>query len=224
MIIADDGYVTREKEALYDELRNEGHTVLQCAFDSGFGHKSNMIMSWLNTPYLLVSCDDFDHDDPAVRTGVEKMVDTLDTHSELDIVSGRLKNRGPYEFTLTERQSGEWYERPLPDSDYFRSIVSCDITVNYSLIRYSVFDAGIHWDEEEVIGEGGHGTFFLDVKQAGFKVAYLPGVEIAEQNTPDSAEYISYRRRACGSSRACFKKRGIKKYVLGCGAIDYEVK
>ena len=220
IIVADDGEQNEEKDGVYADLIREGHKVIILPFDSGFGKKSNAIISALDTEFLLVSSDDFAHDGPHVRLGIETLLAVLDRNPGLSIVSGRLANRGPYEFHLVERQPGEIYERPLTGSEYFRSVVGCDVTVNYSLIRREVFDK-VKFDDEEIIGEGGHGAFFIKCKREKIKVAYVPGVEIHEQKTPDSERYRKYRARAGSSSRKCFDLLGIKKYVLGNGQIDY---
>lgn len=241
IIVADDGEMNDTKAIYYEGLESLGHTVIQLPFDSGFGKKSGAIINALATPYLLIFSDDFDVSAPDCVVGVEKLLSVLDSRPELSIVSGRLRSRGPYEFHLVERQPGEWYERPCAGSEYFNSIVPCDVTVNYSLIRRNVFwtegldtnENGTGWvekrtsigfDDEEIIGEGGHGAFFLDCKKAGIKVAYVPGVFIDEMPEADSERYRQYRRRACGPSRKCFEKRQLKRYVLGSGVVDYERK
>ena len=71
-------------------------------------------------------------------------------------------------------------------------------------------------------GDGDHGAWFLDVKRAGFKVGYVPGVFISQQSGRDSERYQQFRRRANNPERSCFVKRGITKYVLGNGHVDYE--
>lgn len=222
MIIVDDGEQTEEKDGIYVDLIREGHKVIILPFDSGFGVKSNAGIQALVRPYLLISSDDFNHNPISFKMGVEKMLEILDENTELSIVSGRLANRGPYEFHLVERQPGEIYERPLTGSEYFRSVVGCDVTVNYSLIRREVFEK-VRFDDEEIIGEGGHGAFFYDVKKLGFKVAYVPGVEISEQIGLDSERYRQFRRRAHGPSRKCFGKRNIRKWVLGNGQVDFDI-
>ena len=223
MLIADDGDITEEKDSIYAELQREGHKVFILPFDSGFGKKANKIIDNLDRDFTLVGSDDFDFSPPGVRLGIEKMLAVLDRDSELSIVSGRLANRGPYEFFLEESNKEireipcEWDIRLLPN---FYGI--CDVTVNYSLIRREVFDR-VKYDDEEIIGEGGHGAFFYDVKKAGLKVAYVPGVEISEQTGRDSDRYRQFRNRACGPSRKCFEKRNIRKWVLGNGQVDYDV-
>jgi len=221
LIVVDDGEMTEEKDLLYAEIIREGHKVFVLPFDSGYGVKSNRIIDSLDREFIAPLADDFDFSPPSVKVGIEKALAVLDRNPELSIVSGRLANRGPYEFHLVERQPGEIYERPLTGSEYFRPIVGCDVTVNYSFIRKEVFEK-VKFDDEEIIGEGGHGTFFYDVKKMGMKVAYIPGVEISEQTGRDSDRYRQFRARAHGPSRKCFEKRGINRWVLGNGIIDYD--
>jgi hypothetical protein len=229
LLIADDGEMTEEKDLIYAELIREGHKVFILPFDSGFGKKANKIIDNLDRPYTLVGSDDFDFAPPSVRVGVQKAVVVLDQNSELDIASGRLTNRGPYEFELIDK-GDEIIERPIDTNfhEYAHSIgltdyIPCDVTVNYSLIRSDVFQK-VRFDEEEIIGEGGHGTFFLDCKRTGINVGWVPSFEISEQTGNDDERYKQFRRRACGLSRACFKKRGIKRWTLGSGQVDYEEK
>ncbi len=232
MIIVDDGLQTEEKSGIYADLIREGHIVKILNFDSGFGAKSNAGIQALVRPFLLISSDDFSHDPPSVKVGITKMLGVLDRNPQLSIVSGRLANRGPYEFYFgVGWETGNVIEIPREQvlltqySDYpgDRSWWPCDVTVNYSLVRRSVFDK-VRFDDEEIIGEGGHGAFFYDCKKANIKVAYVPGVEISEQTGRDSEQYRKYRFRACGPSRKCFEKRGIKRWVLGNGVVDWEQK
>lgn len=242
IIVADDGEQNEEKDGVYADLIREGHKVIICPYDSGFGFKSNQIAAALDTEFLLISCDDFNHGEPDVRMGIEKMLEVLDWHPELDVVSGRVNSKR-YEMYLIERQPDEWYERELEMENYlsFGSPIMCDLTVNYSLIRRKVFyKEGIvtdkngsywseyrtmlGWDNDQKIGQGEHGAFFIDLKRSGHKVGYVPGVNINTQPGDDSFQYNTFRRRACAPERECFKRRGIKKYILANGQIDYEEK
>jgi len=224
MLIADDGDMTPEKYELYRDLIYENHRVIRLPFDSGFGAKSNAIIGVLSRDYLLVSCDDFDHNPSGVREGIEKLIEVLDRNPDVDIASGSLTNRGRYEFDLIDE--GDTIREIPVDVGLNDAVVpwyvQCDVTVNYSLIRQELFTK-VQFDNEERIGEGGHGTFFLDVKRAGFKVVFVPGVEISEQTSRDSERYRQFRRRASSPSRKCFDKRGIKRWVLGNGVVDYEI-
>lgn len=221
MVIADDGDRTEEKDQIYADLRRDHHVVLDMSFDSGFGMKSNAIARQTFSPYLLVGSDDFDFRPPSVRDGIEKLVDVLD-RTDISIASGRV--RGPYEFMLEDKGDTIIEHRMV----YIPSVITpwyreCDLTVNYSLIKTDILRE-VKWDDDVKIGGGEHGAFFVDVKRAGYRVAYVPGVEIHEQEGEDSEHYKGYRARGASSDRPCFDRRGIRKYVLGNGKIDYEKK
>jgi hypothetical protein len=221
IIIADDGWMTPEKSLFYQNLRNWGHIASHLYFDVGFGFKSNCIVQSNIRPYLLIGSDDFDFTQDAAE-GIKKLESVLDNNPEISIASGRVRNR-PYEFLLEEKD-GVVKEHPL-DVDINgrgQSFIECDLTVNYCLVRREVFKF-VRWDDDVKIGGGEHGAWFLDVKRAGFKVAYVPGVSINEQNLRSSQEYRRYRARANSPERPCFERRGIKRYILGNGVIDYAV-
>jgi hypothetical protein len=220
IVIADDGRLTKEKQKLYSELRQEGHIVGEFPFDSGFGMKSNWIAKNFTREYLLVASDDFDFYPLSVFWGLERLIDILD-YTDVDIASGRV-NDHPYEFDL-EDLGDMIIEHPVatltePQALWF---TQCDLTVNYSLIKRRVFEK-VGWMDEAKIGQGEHGVFFLDCKRTGFKTAYVPRVNINTQRKPDPPEYKRYRSRAASPERLCFVKRGIKTYVLGNGQVDYQ--
>jgi hypothetical protein len=198
-------------------------------FDSGFGAKSNRIAQVLKRPYLLAASDDFDFSDFNTRVGVSKLAKILDDFPNLHIASGRVNN-SEYEFDFEQRDQGstiiEHTAKNAPRTSArqvatLAAYVACDLTVNYSMIRKEVFQK-VHWDEDVKIGGGEHGAFFVDVMRAGFQVGYVPGVNIDTLKSPDSEEYRKLRNRARGPQRPCFDKRGISKYVLGNGQVDYE--
>lgn len=225
MIIADCGDHTEEKDGIYADLAREGHHTIQLPFDAGFGAMSNAIVGVLDRPYFLIGSDDFDFSTPEARQGIEKLQEVLDFCPDVDIASGRVNNN-PYEFDLIE-ESGEVIERRISTSKYklihdFQAwFVQCDLTVNNSLIRRKVFQK-VMWDADVKIGNGEHGAFFLDCKRAGFKTVYVPGVNIQEQRIRNSARYNEYRNRARSPERVCFVRRGVRKYVLGNGVMDYK--
>ena len=225
IIVADDGEMTDKKDGVYAALEREGHKVIRLPFDSGFGTKSNAITNSLSREFLLVGSDDFDFYPSDVARGIKKMESVLDRNLELSIVSGRLAGRRPYEFYLSIIGS-EVYEVPIDQvlnkADHSHpDYKSCDLTMNYNLIRREVFDKVRH-DDGVKIGDGDHGAFFYDVKLAELNVGYVPGVFISNQSGLDSIRYSQYRRRANNPERSCFVKRGIRKWVLGNGHIDYE--
>ena len=223
MIIADCGEMTEEKDSLYAELTREGHVHIDLPFDAGFGAMSNAIVDKLRRPLLLVASDDFDFSTLETRQGIEKLIRTANLYSKSDIFSGRVNNN-PYEFLLHDRGNGIVEEEAcgiIPDPDFPQDYYWVGLTVNYSLIRSRVFDT-VRWDDDVKIGGGEHGSFFLDCKRANLKTVYVPGVNINEQRIPDSPRYRMYRRRAMDPARPCFDRRGVRKYVLGNGQVDYD--
>lgn len=224
MIVADCGRQTLAKDDLYATLIQNGHIIHKMEFDAGFGAMSNRIASSLTRPYLLIGSDDFDFNPLSVRRGIERMVEVLDK-TDMSIASGRVGQHGAYEFKLEiqPRKDGGHavIEHPTGIPQLSPWFVDCDLTVNYCLVKKQVFEK-VKWDDDVKIGGGEHGAFFFDVKQAGFKVCYVPGASIQEQQGLDSLEYRTYRRRSNSPARPCFDTRNIKKYVLGCGQVDYE--
>ena len=219
MVIADDGRLTEDKAKLYEELKSEGHVVSVMLFDSGFGYKSNWIAQHFRRDYLLIASDDFDFRPPSVVRGIEELADVLDK-TDVDVASGRV-NGHPYEFDL-EDLGDKIIEHPVViPKDPEPWFVRCDLTVNYGLMKRRVFEK-VGWDDDVRIGGGEHGSLYADIKRAGFKVAYAPRVNINTQRRPDPPEYRPYRRRALSPERPCFRRRGIKTYILGNGQVDYQ--
>jgi hypothetical protein len=79
----------------------------------------------------------------------------------------------------------------------------------------------VRWDDgpdAPKIGGGEHGAFYLDVKKAGWKVAYVPGANINQiKNLRASPDYLGKRSRAQSPERPCYTKRGIKHYITSSG-------
>ena len=167
-----------------------------------------------------MASDDFSFREPFVRRGIEEMLAVLDNNPEISIASGRVNDR-PYEFNLIDN-GDEVIEVPLrQDNQPFLWFRRVDLTVNFSLIRKSVFTI-IRWDDDVKIGGGEHGAFFLDCKRAGIKTVWIRGVNINEQKIPNSERYMQLRKRANSPERPCFDKRNIKRYVMGNGVVDYQ--
>ena len=222
IIIADCGEQTEEKSGIYSDLQREGHKVIILDFDAGFGSMSNAIADALDRPYLLIGSDDFLFDSEA-RKGIEKLVSVIEQYPELHIVSGRVNNKR-YEFFLDDGGDivAERVAMTEPNGLFDPLAYYVDLTVNYCLVKKEVFSK-VRWDAPEPkIGGGEHGSWFLDVKRAGLKVGFVAGVNINEQAGTDSEVYKSFRNRARMKARPCFDKRGIKKYILGDGRVDYD--
>jgi hypothetical protein len=223
IIVVDDGPQSVDKDIVYHALQLCGHTVDIMPFDSGFGAKSNRIAELLSTEYLLVGSDDFDFRPLDVRAGIERMVAALDKHKRYYAVSGRV-NDCSYEAHLSLVETERGTEVTEIDANIGIGSLQAydvDLTINYTMFRRETFKE-IRWDNDVKIGGGEHGSFFVDMKRAGFKVGFVPGVNINTLDDRDSREYRQLRWRAFYPERPCFKKRGIRKYTMMNGEIDYE--
>lgn len=222
-VIVDDGWSTPEKVFKYAELNAMGHSCTVMPFDSGFGAKANRAIEYCDRPYVLIGSDDFDFSDPRVRPGINKMTQVLDHNPSIGVVSGRVDGR-PYEFCWAEEPGQLREVRHFYGTANMHDVVfhSCDLTVNYSLVRREVFDV-VRWDEDVKIGGGEHAAFFLDVKRAGWRVAVVDGAVIYQFKHNPTWQHKTYgemRGRARTSGRPCLKRRGVDRYILANGVTE----
>lgn len=223
IVVVDDGYETSTKISWYAQLRADGHDCLWLPFDSGFGAKANEGVKSCTREYVLVASDDF-HFTAETRSSLIRMVNFLDLAKNFDVVSGRVNNR-PYEATLDIQG-----DRVVESSGYNGegsiagiNFKDCDLTVNFSVIRRSLLDR-VKWDGDVKIGGGEHGAFFLDIKKAGGRVAYLPGANIDELPAKMTdwmhETYPKMRARARQPGRLCLYRRGINEWVCQDGRVE----
>lgn len=161
----------------------------------------------------MLGSDDFNFGTPEARDGIERLLDVLEAHSEIDIASGRHNNL-PYEGFM-HVEPGRYIKetRLVPNGEPFQK---CDLTVNYLLARTTTL-RDVPWDEDIVPIGGEHGQFFLDLKEAGKTVVWVPGVnidalpgELSAQNDP---RYWQLRGRAAKTGHRIFlAKRGVRDY------------
>ena len=226
IIVVDDGEQNPKKLELYRRLEALGHVIILLVFDSGFGKKSNEGAAACKRPYLLIGSDDFDFNHAYVRQGVEKLVAVLDGAPPMvDVASGRV-NGYPYEGWLDEKD-GRVVERYIkfnqPKHANGVEYHLCNLTVNYSLIRSNILGPGkIQWDDDIKIGGGEHGAQFIKLQRAGHLVAYVPGVNIKEQEPkPTDPRYAMFRMRAGQQpDRPALKRLGVNEYVLFSGGVE----
>lgn len=226
IVLVDDGREARDKIAYYAKLRAEGDACVWLPFDSGFGAKANAAIPECDREYVLIGSDDFDFAAPDAREGIVKLIDVLDSQPEIAVASGRVDSR-PYE-GFVHRGSDFIREIPLPMNDWLHTpkgtaFKYCDLTVNYSLIRRSILGLDkVRWHAEWKIG-GDHFTFFDDVRKAGHKIAFVPGVNINQlpfvAHWQDST-YPMYRGRAKDALPSFFAAQKITCYIGFDGRVD----
>jgi len=188
---------------------------IELPFDSGLAMKRNVGVAACKTKYLLLGCDDFDFSTLEARQGVEKLIKILDENPEIDIAGGRVDGH-PYEGNL-EYAPGEYIREHRVIGNPNNPFTPVDLTVNYFMGRTEIMKQ-FPWPEEMRIG-GEHVCFFLDLKHAGRKVVWVPGVNIntlylgIALNVQDP-RYGGYRRRAINLGHPLMKKRyNIKNYI-----------
>ena len=212
-ISCDDGGWTKNKYVPNDRW-------VELPFDTGLTAKRNACVSITKTKYALLGSDDYNFQPTWVRTGIERMIATLDAHPDIDVVVGTY-NGMRYEGTL-EHIPGEYimehriklshpvlYEFPYPCK-------KIEMGINYFLARTQVL-RDVPWDERVRPIGGEHGDWFMDMKVAGKCIVFVD--ECCIENKPASKcpdfvhkDYIKYRRRAQMGHDAMLKKWGIKEY------------
>jgi hypothetical protein len=78
----------------------------------------------------------------------------------------------------------------------------------------------VRWFDDVKIGGGEHGSWFISVKRAGWKVAVVAGANIREikGHVPGNhRDYMDKRARAQNPERPCYLRIGIKHYLTSSG-------
>lgn len=211
MVVVDDGYPSEEKTAWRLAFREGGHEWATLPFDSGLPAKRNLGAKLCKTKYLLMGCDDFDFGNIDAVLGIQKLRSILDLNPDIDVASGRHCNN-PYEGFL-EYVPGSHIKETWLKPDGKHDFYQVDLTVNYFMARTEMVRE-VPWDERMKIG-GEHGDWFLELKQRGKKVVWVPGVNISEFQVPNGMhpDYGKYRGRAVQLGHRIFlEKRNIKVY------------
>lgn len=209
-----------------------GHRWLSIPYDSGLTAKRNAAVTLVDTRYTLMGSDDYDFSTAEVRKGIIEMAimlkkSEINIGREIDVVAGRVNDR-PYEGFLEyvpgsyimehqlDIRSRPLYDTPIP-------VWKIDIAANYFLARTSVLLA-FPWDEAIRPIGGEHADWFLDLKQAGMVVTFLPFANIYQMQYDASKQdprYKEFRGRALTTGHALMKKkRNIKQYIDFNGGIS----
>jgi len=221
VVVVDDGMERPEKIELYARMREQGHVCLWLPFDTGFSRKSNAAIPHCDREFVLIGSDDFDFNNPQVKDDINKMMKVLDHDPTVGFAAGRVNNV-PYEWQW--EVGPDWLREYKGDNGGGNAdgvlYHYCDLTVNYGLVRRKVLDV-VKWDDTDIkIGGGEHAAWFIDLKKAGWKAAYVEGCNINEARyirQMIDARYQAMRGRAKLPGRPLLKVRGINKYTMGSG-------
>lgn len=184
--IADDGPASDDKVQLYRELMADGHVVLRFEPGTGASRARNALLTHLGTErFVLRLDDDFEL---TGASDVRGMIRLLDAVPEIGAVGDleRQVGTGKGVFSgdispgqgMLELKRGRLVKRLIPLSafEYHTSagvrFAYCEFSRNCLLLRREVF-RDVHW-EEQLPFAGEHTDFLLQLKRAGWRVAFLP--------------------------------------------------
>jgi glycosyltransferase involved in cell wall biosynthesis len=233
ILIADDSKITSEAKIrkLFPHLSIKWFSM---PFYTGLSVGRNKLISEVRTPYFLLCDDDFVLDERAdinraLTTAIEGNYDIIggDFYNFVTINSLRtflrllLKKPGDLKRFLlkqskTSRYIGVFYIKEpstcelrvtniAPDQSPFQ----CDLVNNFFIGRTDKIKNAGGWDPELKLGE--HEDFFLRMKYAGLKVAYLSGFGTRHYPVIKS-NYKTYRLKAAEFKNRFISKHGFKVY------------
>lgn len=199
----------------------KGFNMVPLPFDTGLTAKRNAAVSATKTPYVLMASDDYDFRGPYVRTGVERLVATLDAHREVSVAVGTF-NRKWYQGFL-EYEPGEYIKeialsqkaQPTYGTPY--PAYKVDIGINYFVARTSALRE-CPWDESIRPIGGEHADWFLSLKKQKKTVVWVRDCYIdsmPRNPTWEAPEYKYYRWRAELGHAIFLKKWHVKDYIGG---------
>lgn len=208
--------------------------------DAGLSATRNALVKATETEYFVLLDDDFEFDGD--RANITRLVQVLDTVSDLSIVLGGLhmppkKNRGKNR--VTKRDGDDYFYAgvmhieedekdgrtmrlveenygPVPGFENTCSYV--DIGINFFAARKNDV-AQVLWDPQLKLAE--HEDFFLRMKEAGKKVASCRDVSILHDKDLGDATYKEKRTRGKELWKVALSKHGIDKLVLFNGYTVY---
>jgi len=182
-------------------------------YDCGLSEARNRLISraWtLGCEYSLITADSIAF---SYFTDVSMAMDFLEVSPRFGILGFHLEGRIPWEHRLNIKSKDEdrFFEfSPAGDMyidpDTRLPIVECDICRNFFLARTETLMV-VKWDPKLKLSE--HEDFFWRYKQAGYGVAWTPGVS-GQYIESRPAAYLKYRKR-CDRE---FRDMLLKKYDL----------
>ncbi len=200
--IADGGRKSKQKDAIYKDLRKQKHHIEYITFDSGISKTRKILKKRCKEKYLVYMEDDFE---VTSETNLYKLQEILEENPEIGIVGGNLEKypvTGAYSFFL-DRLEDKIIYLPL---DYLlnKKLVQWESTSKGTrFLRADIVSDFTMWRKEvpnifdENVKTIEHTDVYLLVKtKTKYKVAFCPESEIRHaHNTNESQEYNQYRAR-----------------------------
>lgn len=210
--VADSGPLSGKKKKVYEELRRDGHCVVQFAEGKSVTACRNEMISRIDEAYVLRLDDDYQF---CAETNLGRMMCILDRKDEIGCVASIERQSGigkgvfdgqisPYQGFFSFEGSTLTKHVKKPASFSYDSIcgvryATCDFTRNFLLCRMEVFDT-VRWDER-ISFAGEHLDFMLQIYDSPWKIAFTPDVIHIHNESVENPRYDRYVQKKWETER-----------------------
>ncbi|MGB5102365.1 MAG: glycosyltransferase [Steroidobacteraceae bacterium] len=219
VIVADDGPIDAEREAMYAAFSARlPLDLLRLEFDTGLSAGRNEIVRRCDSEYLLVL-----DDDQTVPANIGELREVLDENGHLGGVSCVWFERGARRCTACDiRRRGRYLikatdgRKPVQSTRRGLRFVEFDFVPNSTLFRMDCL-RDLAWDPFYKIGKE-HLDFYLSHQALGkWRFAVCLDVEIGHHPEDNSPEYLQFRKgeRLKVSERHFFDKFDVDDVIEG---------
>ena len=219
VIVADDGPIDAEREAMYANFTARlPLELLRLEFDTGLSAGRNEIVRRCDSEYLLVL-----DDDQTVPANIGDLREVMDENRHLGGVSCIWLERGVRRCTACDiRRRGRYLikatdgSRPVRQTTRGLRFVEFDFVPNSTLFRMDCLRE-LAWDPFYKIGKE-HLDFYLSHQALGkWRFAVCLDVEIGHHPEDNSAQYLQFRKgeRLKVSERYFFDKFDVEDVIEG---------
>jgi len=199
--VADQGSPSKQKDEIYNFLRQNGHHIEWLPYDSGISKTRRVLKDICKEPYLVYMEDDFQVTE---KTNLYAMQQILEENPEIGVVGGNLQGytkTGAYSYFFNRADNKICYfpldyliNKKLFDWEYTSNNIKflrADIVSDFTMWKKEVpniFDDNVKTIE--------HTHVYLLIKyKTNYKVAFCPDSEIKHVHGQENKEYDQLRSR-----------------------------
>ena len=201
IMVSDNGLVNNDKLKYYKGLNKKGVKTFFLPFDTGITYGRNFLVKRVKTPYVLIGDDDFSYDKD---TNLEAMISLLDSKKDIDIVCGRVREKGDvknYQGNIDRHDDDSFHYSEMTLDNYRKSkgvkYKKVDIGFNFALMRTKIFKK-ILWDTNIKVAYE-HSDFFIEATNKDLKTVFTPDAIVVHKpehvSQYQSSDYKTYRYR-----------------------------
>jgi glycosyltransferase involved in cell wall biosynthesis len=176
-------------------------------FDSGLSAGRNLLLSQVNTPYVVFLDDDFVFSED---TKLERLQEDLDKHSDIDLVAGMVTVNGKethYEGILVAE--GDVLHGRRETRGVIDGLPLYDVVYNFFMARVDKLRL-VPWDNNLKLAE--HTEFCLRAK-GKLTIAYDETVKVENSRAEYNDNKSSYRGRGLDYLKIAMEKHGFSSYI-----------